>query len=196
MQVDLVKKVYVSEDKVTNVVRAYTFLYLKCESGKLVPINVRLERNEDGKVRNYSDNDILKALATHMICKNIHGTVIFRLHDGKRPVALLQFVKAGVHASVRIKKSVAAEITVVLHAVSEIAAVAVFLAAVRCLTKRNGMIAPFPNTSAHQFRVIVNQIPIGFQISVAVAHRVGILAKKIRFCIRFILQIFMNIRKR
>lgn len=64
MQVDLVKKVFVCEDKETGVKKSYTFLYLKCESGKLVPINVRLERNEDGKVRNYSDNDILNALAT------------------------------------------------------------------------------------------------------------------------------------
>lgn len=64
MQVDLVKKVYVSEDKETGVRKAYTFCYLKCEGGKLIPINVRLERNEDGNVKNYSDNDILKALAT------------------------------------------------------------------------------------------------------------------------------------
>lgn len=65
MQVDLVKKVYVCDDEVTGVRKSYTFCYLKCEGGKLIPINVRLEKDKDtGKVKNYSDNDILKALAT------------------------------------------------------------------------------------------------------------------------------------
>lgn len=59
MQVDLVKRVFKKDNK------SYTFCYLRCESGKLIPINVRLEKDKDsGEVKNYSDNDILKALAT------------------------------------------------------------------------------------------------------------------------------------
>lgn len=59
MQVDLVKKVFEKDNK------AYTFCYLRCESGRLIPINVRLEKDKDSvAVRNFCDIDILNALAT------------------------------------------------------------------------------------------------------------------------------------
>lgn len=60
MQVDLVKKVFKSKKDD----RKYSFLYLKLDSGRLIPINVRLAKDEDGEVKNSSDSSILNAIAT------------------------------------------------------------------------------------------------------------------------------------
>lgn len=60
MNVDLVKKVYVS--KKDN--RSYNFIYLRLEGGRLIPISVKTERNEDGSIKNPHDYSLVNALAT------------------------------------------------------------------------------------------------------------------------------------
>lgn len=60
MNVDLVKKVYVSKKDNKN----YTFIYLKLDSGRLIPISVKTEKNEDGSIKNPHDYSVVNALAT------------------------------------------------------------------------------------------------------------------------------------
>lgn len=60
MQVDLVKKVFKS--KKDN--KSYTFIYLRLDTGKLIPINVKTEKNEDGSIKNPHDYSVVNAIAT------------------------------------------------------------------------------------------------------------------------------------
>jgi len=60
MQVDLVKRVIKCKKDNKN----YTFLFLRLDSGRLIPINVRLVKDEEGNIKNKADTSILNAIAT------------------------------------------------------------------------------------------------------------------------------------
>lgn len=60
MQVDLVKKCFTSKKDNKN----YTFLYLRLDSGRIIPISVKAEKDNDGNIKNPHDYSVASALAT------------------------------------------------------------------------------------------------------------------------------------
>lgn len=60
MQVDLVKKCFTSKKDNKNC----TFIYLRLDSGRLIPISVKTEKNEEGVIKNPHDYSVISALAT------------------------------------------------------------------------------------------------------------------------------------
>ena len=89
-----------------------------------------------------------------------------------------QLVHAAARSSVGENKSVDAEVSVV-RGVSEIAAVGIFYPSVGEL-HRNGMVAELPHAAAEERVMLIESLPVFFEVAGAVAHCVAVLAEEER----------------
>ena len=101
--------------------------------------------------------------------------LLVKIANSCRAVDVLVLYQAGVGASVRINQTVNTEVAVV-GVFAVVAAVEVLGLAVFRLACVNGVVTEFPHKTAAHLVICLDELPVVFQISGAVAHGVGIFA--------------------
>ena len=112
------------------------------------------------------------------------------LHNTRRAIDILKLQQPGVRAAVGVDQTVHAEVAV-MRPLIVVAAVIIDAAAVGHLPFINTVVAPFPQETADQAVMALNELEVILQIAGAVAHAVAVLAHDIGF-VRFVVQIFLN----
>ena len=112
------------------------------------------------------------------------------LHNTRRAIDVLELQQPGVRAAVGVDQTVHAEIAV-MRPLIVVAAVIIDVAAVGHLPFIDTVVAPFPQETADQAVMALNELEVILQIAGAVAHAVAVLAHDIGF-VRLVVQIFLH----
>ena len=128
----------------------------------------------------------------HVVMEGHHACCGIESPYPDRTVDILILHNASVGAAIRIDQSIHTEVAVVgIFAV--VAAVPVHRFAVGRLPLVNSMVAPFPNKPAAHTLVLLDELPVVFQISRPVAHCVSVFTHQVglvRVGVRISLQVF------
>ena len=113
--------------------------------------------------------------------------------SSERTVDVLVFEQSGMRLPVGIDQTVQAEVGVVLE-LSMVSAVPIHVLSCRCFALVDGVVAPLPDKTAAEGRILLRQVQVFLEVAGAVAHGVAVFHQQKRL-VRIIIQIISHFGK-